>query len=62
MADNLPCGTVAAYRRHLRHSEQPCTACYAANAAYSRARADRNKTIRELVHVLACAMGVGRAA
>lgn len=22
-----PCGTAAAYRRHRRHGEEPCTAC-----------------------------------
>lgn len=27
-----PCGTPAAYRRHLRHREPPCAACKAANA------------------------------
>ena len=27
-----PCGTVAAYRRHKRADEYPCTACLAANA------------------------------
>jgi len=25
-----PCGTAAAYRRHLRHGENPCSACAAA--------------------------------
>ena len=32
-----PCGTVAAYRRHLRHSEEPCEACRAANREKPRA-------------------------
>ena len=27
-----PCGTYAAYRRHLRHKETPCDACRDANA------------------------------
>ena len=27
-----PCGTPAAYRRHLRRHEQPCFACRQANA------------------------------
>jgi hypothetical protein len=31
-----PHGTIAAYRRHQRHGEQPCAACKAANAAYQR--------------------------
>lgn len=26
-----PCGTAAAYVRHLRHGEPPCTDCLAAN-------------------------------
>lgn len=33
-----PCGTEAAYRRHLRHGEQPCPACAEAN---SRGKAKR---------------------
>ena len=28
-----PCGTPAAYARHLRHYEVPCEACTAANTA-----------------------------
>lgn len=31
-----PCGTTAAYARHLRHGEQPCQACREANAAKHR--------------------------
>ncbi|MDR1266595.1 MAG: hypothetical protein LBK42_13820 [Propionibacteriaceae bacterium] len=31
-----PCGTQAAYRRHLRHGEKPCGACLAANTIASR--------------------------
>lgn len=34
-----PCGTRAAYRRHLRRGEVPCRACVAAEA---RARQDRH--------------------
>jgi len=26
-APTAPCGTAAAYRRHLRHGEPPCDAC-----------------------------------
>jgi len=29
-----PCGTRAAYKRHVRHGETPCRACKAANAEY----------------------------
>lgn len=32
------CGTVAAYRRHLRNGETPCAPCRAANADRSRQR------------------------
>ena len=28
-----PCGTPAAYQRHLRHREMPCQACTDANTA-----------------------------
>lgn len=34
-----PCGTPAAYRRHLRHREPPCDACI---MAARRAAADRD--------------------
>lgn len=37
--DRRPHGTLAAYRRHQRHGEQPCPPCRAANA---RALADRD--------------------
>jgi hypothetical protein len=33
-----PCGTVAAYKRHLRHREPPCDPCREANAAYQHDR------------------------
>lgn len=29
--DKQPCGTAAAYRRHLRRGEKPCEACKAAD-------------------------------
>lgn len=31
------CGTVPAYKRHLRHGETPCSACKAAWAEWQRA-------------------------
>ena len=31
-----PCGTRAAYRRHLRNYEKPCAACAEAAAEYVR--------------------------
>jgi|HubBroStandDraft_4_1064222.scaffolds.fasta_scaffold479103_2 hypothetical protein len=64
-----PCGTAAAYVRHLRDGSRPCAPCYAAHAAYERDRNARrsaqrqiNADIRQLVHVLAVAMGVGKEA
>lgn len=33
-----PCGTFAAYRRHVYHREPACAACCAANAARVAAR------------------------
>jgi hypothetical protein len=32
-----PCGTVSAYKRHLRHGEPTCAACRAAWAAWMKA-------------------------
>lgn len=31
-----PCGTHAAYHRHLRHNEKPCLPCVKAETAYVR--------------------------
>lgn len=31
-----PCGTEAAYRRHLRHGEAACLSCLAAHARYKQ--------------------------
>jgi hypothetical protein len=55
-----PCGTAAAYVRHLRDGNRPCAPCYAAHAAYERDRNARRSA--QLVHVLAVAMGVGKEA
>ncbi|MFF8992533.1 WhiB family transcriptional regulator [Streptomyces sp. NPDC014983] len=30
--EHRPCGTPAAYRRHIRHGQKPCTACRAAGS------------------------------
>ena len=35
-----PCGTPAAYRRHLRHKEDPCTACKKAKRDEAREQRD----------------------
>ncbi len=45
MADVAPCGTLAAYRRHLRAGEKPCTACRQANRDVKRAQADQRRRI-----------------
>ena len=39
-----PCGTTAAYARHLRNGEQPCDACREANAERHRALYRKRKT------------------
>lgn len=36
MPDLKPCGTPAAYRRHLRHGQEPCDACREAENARNR--------------------------
>ena len=63
MSAKQPCGTVAAYRRHRRNGQPPCSACLAANAAYVRAdrrNARVNSDLRQVIHILATAMGCGR--
>lgn len=40
MTARLPCGTRAAYLRHLDHDEPACDPCKEANAAHRRAHAD----------------------
>ena len=37
-----PCGTTAAYRRHLRNGEEPCGECLAANAVAKGERKARS--------------------
>ena len=70
-----PCGTRPGYRRHLDQHEPPCGPCNQANASVTARSRDRAKAqarlraelqarvdrdIRQLVHVLACALGAGR--
>jgi hypothetical protein len=38
VAERQPCGTPAAYIRHLRANEKPCDACHRANSNKSRTR------------------------
>jgi hypothetical protein len=60
-----PCGTNAAYQRHLRHGETPDLACRLASAADRKRRwqarrqlgqVEQETLIRETVAVLAAAM------
>lgn len=39
----LPCGTIAAYRRHQRAHEPPCQPCRDVWAAWQRANYQRRK-------------------
>ena len=41
-----PCGTVAAYRRHLRAGERPCEPCAEANRAANRKPAAKPRELR----------------
>ena len=43
-----PCGTPAAYRRHLRNSEPACALCLAAVAEDKMARLDGDRETRKL--------------
>ena len=43
-----PCGTPAAYRRHLRHKEDPCTACKKAKRDEARGQRDEARKIEAL--------------
>ena len=43
-----PCGTPAAYRRHLRHKEDPCTACKKAKRDEVREQRDEARKIEAL--------------
>lgn len=62
----LPCGTEAAYQRHLRHGEHVDYACRAAatgsrrqryQARRARGQAEQSALMLELVRVLADALG-----
>lgn len=43
MANVAPCGTLAAYRRHRRKGEAPCTACRKANRDIKRDQRDERR-------------------
>lgn len=70
-ADLKPCGTLAAYRRHLRHDEQPCESCLQAgrrdwedrSARHNAARRERYWQLREAGYsAREASSGKGRAA
>lgn len=44
-----PCGTRAAYVRHLRNNEEPCDACRAANVERAVSAPSGNSTSREVL-------------
>lgn len=71
----VPCGTQAAYQRHIRHGETPCEPCRKIRrrhqyinltdladamtaAERERVRASQSALLREVIAVLAEAMGV----
>lgn len=43
-----PCGTLAAYRRHLRNDEKPCTPCVQANRDAKRVQRDGARKLRSV--------------
>lgn len=45
MRTRQPCGTRAAYRRHLNAGEQPCDACIEANTIWQQGHEDRRTTL-----------------
>jgi hypothetical protein len=56
MAALMPCGTVAAYKRHLRYHQVPCQPCADANARREAARRrgveEQAALLRELLDLL----------
>lgn len=46
MTPPKPCGTIAAYRRHLRAGERPCKQCTEANRLYMETRRAREEAKR----------------
>lgn len=43
-----PCGTLAAYKRHLRNDEKPCTPCVQANRDVKRVQRDGARKLRSV--------------
>lgn len=54
-----PCGTYAAYRRHLRHRETPCTDCCAAYAKWRREHRPEREYTRGPYGVQGCGTNAG---
>jgi hypothetical protein len=48
-ADLQPCGSHAAYQRHVRAKEKPCVACSAENAVYVKVRRDARQAALRLL-------------
>lgn len=49
-----PCGTPAAYKRHLYYDEEPCAACRAVVAAEMQARRDGSYAPKLVVPLQPC--------
>jgi len=47
-----PCGTEAAYRRHLAHGEEPCGLCIDAHATYQRPKGGTGKRYTDIAERL----------
>ena len=47
MNEPKPCGTLAAYHRHLRHREIPCDACVQANTTAKQQPATPTPSLRK---------------
>lgn len=48
-----PCGTSAAYRRHLRNGEEACAECKAAVAREKQGRLDGDRAVRKVAALVA---------
>lgn len=48
-----PCGTSAAYRRHLRNGEEACAECKAAVAREKQERLDGDRAVRKVAALVA---------
>jgi hypothetical protein len=53
-----PCGTPAAYRRHLHHGEKPCRSCTQAEARAKQDKPSRDPELRRQRYAEARAAGL----